>query len=73
MSDFRSPERCEPEDQSASTERGCCGPRRKNPKKRVKLLRVVEMNHCGQAADRPVGNDSKMAEVLLFFSFGSTA
>ena len=37
---------------------------------RMKLLRVVEMNHCGQAADRPFGNYPEMAKVLLLRQHG---
>jgi len=37
---------------------------------RMELLRVVEMNHCGQAAHRPFGNYPEMAKVLLLRQHG---
>jgi len=36
----------------------------------MELLRVVEMNHCGQAAHRPFGNYPEMAKVLLLRQHG---
>jgi hypothetical protein len=37
---------------------------------RMKLLRVVEMNHCGQSVDRPFGNYPEIAKILLHRQHG---